>query len=165
MLCCNAVVKLHDNQSEGLSRKLILDMVVTAGGGRLDRAQAEHVWDRTIYPYGKRLGLLTGYVKTQEGTSKRTAAGDPELQRQWYDVVTNVFDDVRKRAMEVLGDRKKVDLLMPYLVWNLDEECLLALAKNYKVAGSKGKKKHNNQNASSRSAIIFLVAAMHSPGG
>lgn len=52
--------------------------------------------------------------------------------------------------MEVLQDEDLVIAMMPYLIWNLDEECLHAMGKNEKVAGSKGKKKHDNQNASSR---------------
>ena len=146
----NAVVKLHDEKSEGLSRRLIVQMVVTAGGGKLTTAQAESLWDQTILPMGKRLGLLTGYVKTQEGSSKRTAAGDPKLQHRWYNTVTDVIAKVRQRAEEVLQDEKLVAAMMPELISNLDEECVQALGKNYTVCGSAGKKKHDNQHGSSR---------------
>ena len=57
-------------------------MVQTASGGKLSRAQAINTWDKTILPLGKRLGLLTGYVKPQEDTSKRTAAGNIALQKK-----------------------------------------------------------------------------------
>ena len=57
-------------------------MIITASGDKLKRKQAERAWDQTIHPFGKSLGLLTGYVKPQEGSSKRTAAGAIELQRQ-----------------------------------------------------------------------------------
>ena len=107
-------------------------------------------------PLGKKLGLLTGYVKPQEGTSKRTAAGSAELQRQWYDVITKLFAKVRVDALKVLQDEKLVELMMPILVNNLDEECLHAMGKNSAIVGSKDKKKHDNQNASSRSALIFF---------
>ena len=145
-----AVIQLHDEKSEGLSRRLIIKMVITASGGTLTAKQAQMTWDQTIFPLGRKLGLPTGYVTTQEGTSKRTAAGSPKLQAKWYAVVTELFDKVRKRAFEVLQDPKLVDLLMPWLVVNLDEESLNAMGKNYKVVGSKNKKKHDNQNASSR---------------
>ena len=112
---------------------------------------AANVWDRTVLPFGKRNGLLTGYVKAQAGTSKRTQAGNSDLQRQWYDTVTKVMDTVRSRAMEVLKDAELVRQILPYLINNLDEECLHSIAKNEKVAGSKRTKKHNNQNNSSRS--------------
>ena len=76
------VVKVHDDECEGLPRRAIVSMVVKASGGKLSRKQAEHTWDRTIFPYGQRLGLLTGYVRPQDGTSKRTAADNIDLQRQ-----------------------------------------------------------------------------------
>ena len=76
------VVRLHDLQSEGLTRSLIIEMVLTASGEKLTRQQASSLWDQTILPLGKKLGLLTGYVKAQTGTSKRTAAGAVELQKQ-----------------------------------------------------------------------------------
>ena len=119
ILCDVAVVKHHDNQSEGLSRRHIISMVQTASGGKLERNQAANIWDKTILPLGKKLGLLTGYVKPQEGTSKRTAAGSPELQRQWYDVVTKIFAKVRKDAKKLLNDDNLVDRMMPWLVCNL----------------------------------------------
>ena len=140
----------HDNHSEGLSRRIIIDMVITASGGELTRAQAANVWDKTIFPLGKKLGLLTGYVQSQAGTSKRTASGSPELQRAWYDTVTKLFAKVRNDAKQHLCDEHLVDAMMPWLVVNLDEECLNAMGKNYKIAGAKGRKKHDNQNASSR---------------
>ena len=154
ILCNVAVVKHHDIQSEGLSRRIILKMVREASGGTLTPSQCANVWDKTIFPLGKRMGLLTGYVKPQDGTSKRTAAGAPELQKQWYDVVTKLFAKVRQDAKKILKCDKLVDLMMPWLVCNLDEECLHAMGKNCKVVGAKGKKKHDNQNASSRSVLI-----------
>lgn len=144
------MVKLHDEKSEGLSRQLIIKMVIAAGGGDISRAQATCLWDQTILPLGKRLGLITGYVAPQEGTSKRTAAGSPALQRKWYDVVTELFSDVKKRACEVLNDDNLVEQMMPWLVVNLDEECLHAMGKSYKIVGSADRTKHDNQNASSR---------------
>ena len=54
-----AVVKQHDDKSEGLSRRMILAMVKKASGDKLTLMQAAHTWDRTILPYGQSLGLLT----------------------------------------------------------------------------------------------------------
>ena len=125
-------------------------MVQTASGGKLSRAQAINTWDKTILPLGKRLGLLTGYVKPQEDTSKRTAAGNIALQKKWYNTVSELLAKIRTRAMDVLKDERLVNLMMPYLLVNLDEECLHAMGKNSRVCGSKEKKKHDNQNASSR---------------
>ena len=146
-------------------------MVQTASGGTLERSQAANIWDKTILPLGKKLGLLTGYVKAQEGTSKRTAAGSPELQRRWYDVVTKIFAKVRADAKKLLNDDNLVERMMPWLVCNLDEECLHALGKNSKIVGSKGRKKHDNQNASSRSFLfcdsLINIPVWHclTPGG
>ena len=81
ILCLKTVIKFHDDQSEGLSRRTITSMVKVASGNTLSREQAERTWDKTIHPLGKKLGLLTGYVKPQIGTSKRTAAGKKNLQR------------------------------------------------------------------------------------
>jgi len=135
---------------------------------------AANVWDRTVKPYGVYHGLLTkGYVAPQAGSSKRTQAGNTELQRKWYETVTEVIENVRARAMEKLQDEDLVHKLMPHLFDNLDEECLHAIAKNERVQGSARLKKHRNQNNSSRSLLpltthyffkvretyIFLLAA------
>lgn len=69
----------------------------------MSKLTAERVWDRTVKPYGVYHGLLTKkYVVAQAGSSKRTQAGNAELQREWYDTVTDVIQRVRARAMEVL---------------------------------------------------------------
>lgn len=127
-------------------------MVVKSSGGKLTRAQASRTWDKTIYPYGKMIGLLTGYVKPQEGSSKRTAAGAENLQEKWYILCSELIDQVKSHAKQILQDDDLVKKMMPSLIANLDEECLHALGKNRKIAGSKSKKKHDNQNASSRYA-------------
>ena len=149
---CSTVIKYHDDQSEGLGRRSIISMVVTASGGKLSREQAARTWDKTIFPLGHKLGLLTaGYVQPQAGTSKRTAAGAINLQRDWHIVIDTLIAKLKANAMEVLGgDERLVNLILPYLIWNLDEECLQATGKNTKVAGSKSKRKHDNQNSSSR---------------
>ena len=155
-LTADAVIRLHDQHSEGLSRGLIIDMITTAGGGKISRSQAVNIWDKTMLPLGKKLGLLTGYVKPQAGTSKRTAAGKPKLQKQWYDTVTEMIAKVREHAQKVLKDKKLVDKMVTHLIFNLDEECLHALGKNRKIVGAKGKKKHDNQNASSRFCFVVF---------
>ena len=158
MIVLCTVVHLHDLQSEGLSRRLCIDVVETAGAGRISRQQATWLWDQTILPLGKRLGLLTGYVKTQAGSSKRTAAGAVELQRKWHETIDKLFAKIRARAKEVLVDDDLVEKMLPHLVFNLDEECLHALGKNSKVIGAKTKKKHDNQNASSRFVAVFFFS-------
>lgn len=154
------VIKLHDDQSEGLERSAIVSMVLTASGHQLTRQQARATWDKTILPYGRKLGLLTGYVKPQAGTSKRTAAGNEALQRDWHHLCTQMFEKIKARAQEVLQDDKLVHEMLPWLLVNLDEECLHALGKNRKIVGSKGKKKHDNQNASSRSFALMIIVCV-----
>ena len=149
-----AVINLHDLQSEGLSRRLAIKMVETAGGGQITNLQARYMWDQTILPYGKKNGLLSGYVTIQAGTSKRTAAGAEELQRQWHVTVTTLIERMRTRAKTVLQDDDLVNKILPFLLYNLDEESLQAMGKNGKVVGTKEKKKHDNQNASSRFVAI-----------
>ena len=144
------MIKVHDDQSEDLSRTVIVSLIVTVSGGKLSRTQAENTWDRTIHPFGMSVGLLTGYVKPQDGTSKRTAAGNIELQHEWHVLCDEMFAQVKAKAMELLKDPELVREMLPYLQANLDEECLHALGKNSKIVGSKDKKKHDNQNASSR---------------
>lgn len=132
-------------------------MVMTASGDELSYDQASRTWDRTIHPYGRDvLGLLTGYVKPQAGSSKRTAAGSADLQADYYELVTELIQKIRQRALEVLKDQTLVDLIIEWLVANLDEECLHALGKNTAIVGSKDKKKHDNQNASSRLVSFFV---------
>ena len=149
-VCCFAVIHAHDLQSEGLSRRLIIHYVETAGGGMITKKQATNIWDDTILPLGKKLGLLTGYVKLQDGTSKRTAAGAIELQKMWHDTCDEFFAKIKGRAKEILLLDELVLKMLPWLVVNLDEECVNAMGKNSKAIGAKGKKKHDNQNASSR---------------
>ena len=73
-----------------------------------------------------------------------------------------LFQKIKKRDQKLLQDDALVAEMMPWLVANLDEECLHALGKNHKVVGSKSKKKHDNQNASSRSpAKAFLLSIAH----
>ena len=99
MYVCNVIViKVHDDQSEGLTRGAILSLIVKASGGKLTRQQAARTWDKTIHPYGKKIGLLTGYVKPHEGTSKRTAAGALELQRQWHNLCDELFQKIKKKS-------------------------------------------------------------------
>ena len=151
------VVKIHDDQSEGLGRRAIISMVIAASGGNLSRAQASRTWDKTIYPYGKRNGLLTGYVLPQEGTSKRTAAGSVKLQREWHVVCDEMFRQIEERAMQVLGgDEQLVKQILSSLNCNLDEECVHAMGKNNKVVVSTSKKKHDNQHGQSRSAHFLF---------
>ena len=135
-------------------------MVITASGGHLTRAQAARVWDKTVFPLGRRLGLLTGYVKPQDGTSKRTAAGAAELQRDWYVVCSNLIEKVKQAALKILKDERLVHLMLPFLICNLDEECLHALGKNGRIAGSKDKTKHDTQNASSRHVFFDCGLAL-----
>ena len=153
-----AVVQRHDENSEGLPRRLVVQMVQQAAGGNTTLKQATNSWDKTIHKFGRDNGLLTGYVDTQSDTSKRTQAGNFDLQRKWHLTVTEVIALVRARAKEVLQDDALVEKVMPWLIWNLDEECLHAIGKNEKVVGAKGKKKHNNQNSASRcQRIKFLL--------
>ena len=93
-------------------------------------------------------------MKPQEGTSKRTAAGDPALQKKWYDNVTDGLKEVERIALEVLKDPEDlVTKMMPFLVANLDEESLQGQGKNYKVVGGKSVTKHDCENGSSRSLL------------
>ena len=149
---------LHDEQSEGLDRSLVIKMVQTASGGKLTREQATNTWQKTIHPFGMKLGLLTGCVKTQEGTSKRTASGAPGLQRRWHAAVSQMIADVRDRAHKKLQDEELVDQMMPWLIVNLDEECLRASAANAKVVGSARIKKHDNQAGTSRFVARFCFS-------
>ena len=144
------VIKFHDDQAEGLCRRDIVKMIQTASVKDITYDHAARCWDRTVHQYGREAGLLTGYVKPQAGSSKRTAAGSVDLQTDYYGLVTKTIRKIRQRAMEVLQDKTLVDLIIEWLVANLDEECLHALGKNTAVVGSKDKKKHDNQNASSR---------------
>ena len=87
--------------------------VVKTAGGTITRTQAANTWDQTVLPFGKKLGLLTGYVKPQAGSSKRTASGKLELQQLWHNVVTDHHDRIEKKALEVLQDRRLVRLILP----------------------------------------------------
>lgn len=142
-------------------------MIQTASGNSMSKKQATYFCDQTLLPYGKKLGLLTGYVRTQAGTSKRTAAGAVALQKKWHETCDKLFAEIRKRAKQVLKSDELVDKMMAWLICNLDEECVCAMGKNAPVIGAKGKKKHDNQNGSSRfvAARFFFLASMSVPMG
>ena len=83
------------------------------------------------------------YVKTigivNNGTNGRGFANpyDAAIAKDGRIFVLNRCDPGRAKAIRI-G------------ICNLDEECVHALGKNAKIAGSKTKNKHDNQNASSR---------------
>ena len=79
-------------------------------------------------------------MKSQEGSSKRTASGDIQLQHDWHLVVDSLLAEVEVKAQKVLQDSDLVHAMMPSLVCNLDEECVHALGKNARVVGATGKK-------------------------
>lgn len=108
-----AVVQRHDENSEGLPRRLICKMVQKAAGGPTTLTQATNSWDKTIHKFGRDEGLLTGYVAAQAGTSKHTQAGNEDLQRKWHLTVTEVIELVRARAKEILKDDALVEKVMP----------------------------------------------------
>ena len=107
------VVQRHDENSEGLPRRLVCKMVQQAAGDRTTLTQATNSWDKTIHKFGRDEGLLTGYVAAQAGTSKRTQAGNEDLQRKWHLTVTEVIELVRARAKEILKDDALVEKVMP----------------------------------------------------
>ena len=126
----------------------------------MTKKQATYFWDQTLHPFGKKLGMLTGYVKTQAGTSKRTAAGSVKLQTNWHGTVDILFADIEKRAKEVLKSDYLVRKMLAWLIINLDEESVSAMGKNDLIAGAHGKKKHDNQNGTSRfvAALFFVIS-------
>ena len=67
-----------------------------------------------------------------------------------------LFDEIKTTAKKVLKFDELVLKMLPWLVCNLDEECLHALGKNAKIVGAAGKKKHDNQNGSSRFVAVFF---------
>ena len=46
------VAALHDDQSEGLSRQMMVANVIKASGGKLSNEQATNLWQHTIHPLG-----------------------------------------------------------------------------------------------------------------
>ena len=153
------MIKRHDDQSEGLTRAEIIDVVRAASGWELTREQATHTWDDTIHAFGKKNNLLCGYVKPQTGTSKRTAAGCPKLQKRWHITVDTLFQRILDHNTELVGAHK-AKKLMAHCVFNLDEECVMATGKNIKIVGSCDKKKHDNEKGTSRATITSIRYAI-----
>ncbi len=149
------VIKRHDDQSEGLTRAEIIDVVRAASGWSLTKLQATYTWDDTIHQFGKDLGLLCGYVKPQQGTSKRTAAGSVKSQRRWHILIETLFKRVMDHNTTLVGV-DKARKLMAHLIFNLDEECVMVTGKNIRIVGSCDKKKHDNEKGSSRDSITNI---------
>ena len=102
-----------------------------------------------------RTGLLKGLVTPQNSTAKRTAAGAPELQRSWHDNVTEAYSNILQYNTKIVGGTI-AHKLMVHTIFNLDEECLQATGKTIKVVGSADRKKHENQNGTSRTSISMI---------
>ena len=149
------MIKRHDDQSEGLTRAEIIDVVRAASGWTLTKAQATYTWDDTIHQFGKDAGLLCGYVKPQQGTSKRTAAGSIKSQKRWHILIDSLYKRVLEHNTRLVGP-DKAQKLMAHLIFNLDEECVMATGKNIKIVGSSDKKKHDNEKGSSRDSITNI---------
>ena len=150
-----AVIKRHDDQAEGLTRAEIIDVVRAASGWTLTKTQATNTWDDTIHQFGKDAGLLTGYVKPQQGTSKRTAAGSIKLQKRWHMTIDALYKQLLDHNTKLVGI-DKAQKLMAHCCFNLDEECVMATGKNIKIVGSQDKKKHDNEKGSSRDSVTNL---------
>lgn len=52
MLHLCEIAKTHDDQSEGLNRRSMIEKVIQASGHKLSYEQAQQTWDRTIRPLG-----------------------------------------------------------------------------------------------------------------
>lgn len=108
-------------------------------------------------------GYLTdGYVKPQSGTSKRTAAGAVDKQKRWHTLVSQGLQEVLEHNTQVVG-AEKAKAMQPYTVMNTDEANIMATGSNWKIVGSRDRKKHDNQNNSSRASITLLRTGCPAP--
>ena len=105
----------------------------------------------------QKIGVVDRICENPSGKLQAHCSWFRGTAKKWHETVDQLFARIKTRAKEVLGDDDLVEKMMPHLVCNLDEECLHALGKNAKVIGAKSKKKHDNQNASSRFVAGFFV--------
>ena len=151
----NAVAAL-DEANDPANHKRIIDMVVNMTGGdphnKEYRLKATRVWHKTIWPRGRKMGLLTGTVRAQAGTEGRTAAAAESLQRHWHETVDDAFERLKQLNQHI----DNFDELMPHFIFNLDEECVMASGYTNKVVGSTAKKKHDDNSGTSRVSITSI---------
>ena len=137
-----------DRRNDGQGRQRSVQQLQTINP-KLTGRQASNLFTR-IHRQGKEQGRLTGTVRAQKSTSKRTAAINVQALTDWHKLIDGVEALLRVHNGDGYAE------LAEHFWWNLDEMCMLASDGNDRIIGDAGKRKHEIESSSSRVSITIL---------
>ena len=144
-----SVMRRKDRANDGLNKSGSIDVIQDLLPG-LKRKQVEQAFDRTVRPKYK--AELTGIIKAQASTEKRSAITVPQ-QYRWHQAVDSAFTFLREKNEGTTPDGRTFGEVMPHFVLGGDETGLLASNGDVTVIGDKKKLKHEVSTAGSRVSI------------
>ena len=116
------VIRRKDRANDGLNRREAVDMLQDLRPD-LKRTQLMRAFDRNIRR--KNADVMTGIVKAQASTVKRSAITVPQ-QYRWFMTIEHAFDFLRKKNTGLTPDGKSFGEVMAYFVLGGDETGLHA---------------------------------------
>mmetsp|Transcript_55081 Transcript_55081/g.125309 ORF Transcript_55081/g.125309 Transcript_55081/m.125309 type:complete len:312 (+) Transcript_55081:149-1084(+) len=148
------VIVRADRANEGMTSLALFDMI-EALCPELKRKQIRPAFIK--FKRSKRnRGRLTGTVKAQKSTTKRSAI-TVEQQFRWHQCIEGVFREMRLKYQGVCPKTGKT-FGMEHFVIGGDETCLLASDGNVMIIGDSAKRKHEKADAGIYSWISHLCA-------
>ena len=144
-------IRRADRSNDGLKRRQILDIVqeIVPSLSRGQSAQALRAVRHT------HKGALTGIVKAQATTTKRTAITVTQ-QYRWHMMIESCYAELRQHNTGLCKHSGKTfGEVIEHFIWGGDETCLLASAGDVHIIGDKDKKKHEVKAGDSRMSITM----------
>jgi hypothetical protein len=146
---CVDMIRRKDRANDGMTKRAIIDMLQDLHPG-LKRIALVKAFDRNIRRDNK--DLLTGIIKAQASTEKRSAITVPQ-QYRWHSCIDAAFRFLRNKNVGLTPDGKTFGEVMPHFLLGGDETCFLASNGEVKIIGDKKKAKHEVTTAGSRTSI------------
>ena len=140
------VLRRRDRGNDAMTKKGIVDMIQDIVPG-LQRRAAQQAFDRNVRE--KHSDVLTGIVKAQASTCKRSAITVPQ-QYRWHKMVDEAYDLLRQKNHGLTSDGKTFGEVMHHFCLGGDETGLQASDGNVSIIGDKLKAKHELPTADSR---------------
>ena len=156
------VIRRRDRANDGMAKPAIIDLLQDLHPA-LGRTALTQAFDRNIRRENK--DLLTGIVKAQASTEKRSAITVPQ-QYRWHSCVDAAFNFLREKNQGLTPDGKTFGEVMDHFILGGDETCFLASNGEVKIIGDKKKKKHEVNTAGSRTSItVYRLGAASGDDG
>ena len=150
------VMRRHDRGNDGLDRRDCIDLLHEMKPGS-KRKHIMDAFDRTVRPRHKE--VLTGIIKANATTSKRTAITVPQ-QFRWHSTIDHSLAFLREKNIGVTPDGKSFGEVIDHFVLGGDETCFLASAGSVGIIGDKKKPKHDLPTGQDRtSATVYRMGS------